>query len=89
MWAYHLHWVVVILITTADYFNKLEPAVNAFETKIGLMEYENADSTGIVLPDTISIPPYYRDPTGVSIDTSRVERYNEDNYTNSKKENKI
>ena len=72
MLTYYLHWVVVILITTADYFNKLEPAVNAFETKIGLMEYENVDSTGKVLPDTISIPPYYRDPTGVSIDTSIV-----------------
>ena len=89
MLTYYLHWVVVILITTADYFNKLEPVVNAFETKIGLMEYENVDSTGIVLPDTISIPPYYRDPTGVSIDTSIVERYDEDNNTDSKEENKI
>jgi len=53
------------------------------------MEYENADSTDIVLPDTISIPPYYRDPTGVSIDTSIVERYDEDNNTDSKEENKI
>ena len=72
MLTYYLHWVVVILITTADYFNKLEPAVNAFETKIGLMEYENVDSTGIALPDTINIPPYYKDPTGISIDTSIV-----------------
>ena len=38
------------------------------------MEYENADSTDIVLPDTISILPYYKDPTGVSIDTSIVNK---------------
>jgi len=74
MWAYYLHWVVIILITSADYFNKLEPVVNAIETKIGLMEYENVDSTGIALPDTINIPPYYKDPTGVSIDTSIVNK---------------
>ena len=53
------------------------------------MEYENVDSTGIALPDTINIPPYYKDPTGVSIDTSIVERYDEDNNTDSKEENKI
>ena len=74
MLTYYLHWVVVILITTADYFNKLEPAVNAFETKIGLMEYENVDSTGIVLPDTINIPPFYRDPNSTVTDTSITER---------------
>ena len=74
MLTYYLHWVAVILITTADYFNKLEPVVNAIETKIGLMEYENVDSTGIALPDTINIPPYYKDPTGVSIDTSIVNK---------------
>jgi len=89
MWAYYLHWVAIILISTADYFGKLEPTMDVFETKIGLMEYENADSTGIVLPDTINIPPYYRDPTGFSIDTSRVERYNENNNTNFKEENRI
>ena len=74
MLTYYLHWVAVILITTADYFNKLEPTVNAFETKIGLMEYENVDSTGIVLPDTINIPPFYRDPNSTVTDTSITVR---------------
>ena len=74
MWAYYLHWAVAILIVTADYFNKLEPVIYTFETKIGLMEYENTDSTGIVLPDTINIPPFYKGPNSTVTDTSTTER---------------
>ena len=74
MWNYYLHWVVAVVIVTADHFNKLESVVTTLETKIGLVEYEISDSTGIVLPDTINIPPFYKDPNNTVIDTSITER---------------
>ena len=55
MWVYYLHWIVMALIVTADHFDKLEPAVNAFEEKIGIVEHESPDSSSVSISDTLNI----------------------------------
>ena len=55
MWVYYLHWIVMALIVTADHFDRLEPAVSAFEEKIGMVEYESLDSSSVSISDTLNI----------------------------------
>jgi hypothetical protein len=62
MWTYYLHWVTIILITSADYYNKLEPVVNAFEKKVGL--YTEPDTTDYETPP-FYIPPIEQDSTWI------------------------
>ena len=53
-WSFYIHCIVAVVILVADYYNKLEPAVNAFEEKIGL--YTPPDTT------EYETPPYYIPP---------------------------
>jgi hypothetical protein len=62
-WSFYIHCVVAVVILVADYYNKLEPAFNAFEMKIGL--YTPADTTDY------ETPPFYVPPMeSIKIDSN-------------------
>ena len=66
--SFYIHCVVAVVILVADYYNKLEPAFNAFEMKIGL--YTPADTTDY------ETPPYYIPPQeAIEVDSNMVIKF--------------
>ena len=65
---FYLHCVAAVAILWADYTDRLEPAFNSFEIKMGL--YVEPATT----MDTLDLtPPFYLPPIDTEIDTNLVK----------------